>query len=236
MITVKDRKSFITAIVVGIFQFVWFYSVVYYTFNHDILISQNIVTWDNITIKFIEDYCVMLLFPTIIIILNKNHLSDFKLCWDSKKEIFFLVIVVIILFLLHNNFTVTGVYKIYFYVVVVAFGEEFIYRGFLYNKLKDNSKLLAIILSGILWGITHAILPSIIHNVGIGELLLSMCDQIGGGIIMGWCFIYIQEKSKTLWIPILIHAILDYTVGSVGTFIAIGAFIYFRLKSKHQLQ
>ena len=34
--------------------------------------------------------------------------------------------------------------------------EEVIYRGFLYNKLKGNSKVMAIILNGILWGIMHA--------------------------------------------------------------------------------
>lgn len=77
-------------------------------------------------------------------------------------------------------------------------------------------------------------MPSILNNSSIGQFLLSMSNEIGSGILMGWYFIYIQEKSKTLWIPILIHAILDYTVGEIGSITAIGMFFYFLFKSKQE--
>ena len=184
--------------------------------------------------KFLEDYAAMLLLPTILIIMNRKHLSDFGLCYKSKKEIFSLLVVMIVLFILHNDFTIKGFYPMFFYLVVVGFGEEFIYRGFIYNRLKCNSKVMAIILSGILWGITHAIMPSLLSNTDSYKSLLSMWDEIGGFIIMGWYFIYLQEKSKTLWIPILVHAILDYTVGPIGFLTAIGTLIYYLVKSKRQ--
>ncbi|WP_209511333.1 CPBP family intramembrane glutamic endopeptidase [Sedimentibacter acidaminivorans] len=40
-------------------------------------------------------------------------------------------------------------------MVVVSFGEEFIYRGYIYNKLKEKSVIRAMIISGILWGVGH---------------------------------------------------------------------------------
>lgn len=140
----------------------------------------------------------------------------------------------IILFFLHKDFTITGLYLFFFYLIITGFGEEFIFRGYIYNRLKVNSRVLAIILSGILWGIGHAILPSVVSHASIIHLLLSMSKEIGGGIICGWYFIYLQEESNTLWIPILVHAILDYTIGFIGIFTAIIIFIYFILKSRRQ--
>ncbi|NMF07782.1 CPBP family intramembrane glutamic endopeptidase [Clostridium beijerinckii] len=230
----EGRKYFIITLVLWSFQFALLYISIYLAFKNNILISQNNVTWNNIALKFLNDYFSMLLLPSILIIANRRNLKDFGLCYESKKESLALLMIMLLLFILHNDFTITGVYKFFFYLVVVAFGEEFIFRGFVYNRLKCNSTTVAIILSGILWGTLHAIMPSILNNSSIGQLLLSMSNEIGSGILMGWYFIYIQEKSKTLWIPILIHAILDYTVGGIGSITAIGMFFYFLFKSKQE--
>lgn len=231
----KDEKYIVIPMAVGIFEFAWLYIIMNFFIKNNMLIKLGNITWDNIIMRFVGDYCVMLLLPTILIIIGRKHLSDYGLCFESKKETFFLLGVMIIFFFLHNDFTITGLYKFFFFLVVVGFGEEFIYRGFLYNKLKDNSKVMAIILSGVLWGICHAILPSLLNNLDTSQFLSGMCSEIGGGIAMGCYFIYLQEKSKTLWIPILIHAILDYSFGYIGVYIAIGAFFYFMFKAKVQI-
>lgn len=228
----REEKQFITTIAVGVIALVWFYIVTYFVFNNNMLISINSVTWDNILIKLVDDYSSILFISTILLILNKKNLKDFHLCFTSQKEIFVLIVVMIILFFLHNDFTIGGFYKFFFYLVIISFGEEFLFRGFIYNRLKSKSEVIAIILSGIIWGIGHAILPSILTNAGIGHLLLSMCYEIGGGVVSGWYFIYIQEKSGSLWIPVLIHAILDYSVSYIGVFVAVITFAYFILKSK----
>lgn len=235
MIVYDGRKYFIIPLVLGSIQFALLYISIYLAFKNNMLISQNNVTWNNIAVKFLNDYFSMLLLPSILIIANRRNLKDFGLCYESKKESFVLLVIMLLLFILHNDFTITGFYKFFFYLVVVAFGEEFIFRGFLYNRLKCNSKTVAIVLSGILWGISHAIMPYILNNSTIGQLLLSMSNEIVGGILMGWYFIFIQEKSKTLWIPILIHAILDYTVCGIGIITAIGTFLYFLIKSKQEV-
>ncbi len=228
----RTKRFLIVPITVGIIEFVWLYFASKTFFNNNILISINNVNWDNICIKFLSDFLTMLLLPLIIIIINGKYLNDFRLCIKNQYEILILLGVMIILFFLHNDYNIRGFYKFFFYLFVVAFGEEFIYRGYLYNKIKVKSKVLAIILSGILWGIPHALLPSIVSEVNISLFLLSLCSEIGMGIVMGWYFIYLQEKSKTLWIPILVHAILDYTVGIIGIIVAIVIFIYFLMKSQ----
>lgn len=229
------RKYFIIPLVLGSFQFALLYISIYLAFKNNVLISQNNVTWNNIHTKFLIDYLSMLLLPSILIIANRRNLKAFRLCYESKKESFTLLVIMFLLFILHNDFSITGTYKFFFYLVVIAFGEEFIFRGFLYNRLKSHSKAAGIILSGILWGIGHAIMPSILNNSSLVQPLLSMSNGIGGGILMGWYFIYLQEKSKTLWIPILVHAILDYSVGGIGILISIGTFLYFLFKSKQEV-
>lgn len=229
----RQKKQFPFAIAVGVMELVWFYIVSNFLVNNNMLISKDSVTWDNILIKFIYDYSVMLFIPTILLIINKKNLKDFNLYLESKKEIFLLIAVMIAFFILHSDFTIGGFYKFFFYIVVVSFGEEFLYRGFVYNRLKVKSEVMAIILSGALWGIAHAILPSIQSNKDIIQMLFAMRNEVFGGILSGWYFIYLQEKSKTLWYPVLIHAILDYSVSFFGVLVAVIAFIHLRIKSKN---
>ncbi len=228
----RDGKQFLSATAVGVIALVWFYIVSSYFFNNNLLISINSVTWDNILIKLADDYSAMLFIPTTIIIINRKNLKDFNLCLESKKEIYFLILVMFTFFILHNDFTIMGFYKFFFYLVVVSFGEEFLFRGFVYNRLKIKSEVIAIILSGMLWGIAHAILPSIQSNKDIIQILFAMRVEVFGGILSGWYFIYLKEKSKTLWFPVLIHALLDYSFSFLGVLVAVSAFIHLKIKSK----
>ena len=228
----REKKQFLSAIAVGVMALIWFYMVSSYFFNNNLLISINSVTWDNILIKLADDYSAMLFIPTIIIIINRNNLKDFNLCLENKKQIYFLILVMITFFILHNDFSIRGFYKFFFYLVVVSFGEEFLFRGFVYNRLKIKSEVIAIILSGMLWGVAHAILPSIQSNKDIIQMLFAMRNEVFGGILSGWYFIYLQEKSKTLWFPVLIHALLDYSFSFWGALVAVVAFIYLKMKSK----
>lgn len=231
----EKMKFLILPVTAGILALVLTYLISYYAYNNNILIGANDVTWNTVLNKFICDYLVMLLIPSIILIANKKNLHEFRLCFNSKYEILFLSGIMLVLFFLHGNFTVSGLYSFFFYLIVVAFGEEFIFRGFIYNRIKYKSKVWAIIVSGILWGVGHAILPAVIWDYSMIQLLIVICSQIGGGILMGWYFIYLQEKSKTLWIPVLVHAILDYTVGGIGIITAIFVFAYFFLNSRRGL-
>ncbi len=230
MQTFKEEKSIIIPVLIGIGHLIWFYFLSRVFYNNNMLFKINNVTWDNILNKFADDYLVMLLLPTLIIIFSRKNLRDYKLNYNSKITIHVLAVILIVFFFLHNDYSITGVYKFFFYLVVVSFAEEFIYRGYIYNRLKEKSKIKAIIISGVLWGVGHAILPSMLNN---SDIFKGMLYEIGVGIIIGWYFIYLQERSGTLWIPIIIHAMLDYTYLFFGQLIAVIMLIYFIKSSKY---
>ena len=226
----KKDKSCIIPVIVGIGYLLWFYfrSLVFYSNN--MLVKVNDVTWDNILIKLADDYIVMLLLPTIIMILNIKNLKAFKLNYCSGTVIKVLLIILIIFFFLHNDYSISGVYKFFFYLIFVSFGEEFIFRGYIYNSLKGKSKVKAVLISGILWGAAHGILPTVLNH---SSIIKNMINEIGGGITTGLFFIYLQEKSGTLWVPVLIHALLDYSYLFFGQLIAIVILIYYIMTSKY---
>lgn len=78
-------------------------------------------------------------------------------------------------------------------VVVVPIFEEILFRGLIFNKLKDNMNIyLALVVQAVLFGIFHM---NIIQ--GIYTFILA--------IIIGLTFIWL----KSIWAPIIIHAIFN---------------------------
>lgn len=194
--------------------------------DKSMLISINDVDFNNIGKKLIQDFIIMLFIPFTLVVIYRKRLMEFKLQFKHTYLQYILIAIMLALFLLHRDFTIKGYYEFFLYLFVVSFGEELIFRGYVYNELLKHNKLFAIIISGLFWGITHAILPGILAENGLGEIGLTMLSEIIGGIVLGYYFIYILEKSKSLFIPIFIHAILNYSVGGIGLITAIGTWLY----------
>ncbi|MBU5314631.1 hypothetical protein KQI38_21640 [Tissierella carlieri] len=70
---------------------------------------------------------------------------------------------------------------------------------------------------------------------GLKQIGIRMLSEIGGRIVAGYYFIYLLEKSKSLFIPVFVHAILDYTVGGIGVLTAIGTGVYFFILDRKKL-
>jgi membrane protease YdiL (CAAX protease family) len=212
----------------------YFYVVNRYFVENNMLISVNNITINNVGVKIIYDFCIMLLFPLVLIVIYRKKLIEFNLRFQNTYLQYILIAIMVLLFILHKDFTIGGLYKFFFYLVVVAFGEEFIFRGYVYNKLKSK-KILAIIVSGLFFGIMHAILPGVIAGKSISQIGINMLNEIGGGIVIGYFFIYLQEKSKSLIIPVFVHAILDYTIGYIGIITAAGTGIYLLIQDRKKM-
>ena len=91
--------------------------------------------------------------------------------------------------------------EIPFYVVLICTGilgpilEEILFRGIVYNKLKEfNTNMAAIIICSILFGVFHMDIINGIYGFGISFML-----------------IYLYEKHNTLYAPILLHITLNIT-------------------------
>lgn len=221
-------------IIISLFYTIYFYVVVKFIIEFNMLIRLNNITLSNLGTKFISDFLVTLLVPLILAVIYRKKLLKFKLQFKHTYLQYILITIMILLFLLNGDFTIRGLYKFFFYLVMVGFAEEFLFRGYVYNELLIHNKLLAVIVSGFFWGILHAILPGLLAGEALGQIGIRMLSHIGGAIVSGYYFIYLLEKSKSLFIPVFVHAILDYSVGGIGVLTAIGTGVYlFKLDRKN---
>lgn len=61
-----------------------------------------------------------------------------------------LLLLYLVMFVGNQDFTLKGYYQAFFYLGVVAFSEEVIFRGYLYGKIeKEYGFLSGVIISGI---------------------------------------------------------------------------------------
>ncbi len=99
-------------------------------------------------------------------------------------------------------------YQWIYYGVFIALFEELIFRAVL-PLLFEESKLPAWcvwVLPGLLWGLMHSVLP-VMRDGFSPELLMSSLGYVGAACAFYW----LRCWSGTLWLPVLIHAALDFT-------------------------
>ena len=94
------------------------------------------------------------------------------------------------------------------YYIGVAIVEELYVRGLLLNFIeklgykKKNNTIIAIILSSVIFGLGH------IFGV-LGQPILIIITKVVWTIAMGMYFGVIYKKTNNLWLPIIIHFIID---------------------------
>ncbi len=67
---------------------------------------------------------------------------------------------------------------------------------------------MAVVISGILFGAAHSIMPAILNDYTLLEIIRSIFSNLlGQGILISGVFALLYKKSNTLFVPILIHAI-----------------------------
>lgn len=115
------------------------------------------------------------------------------------------------------------------YYIGVATIEELYVRGLLLNLIeklchkKKNNTNTAIILSSVIFGIGH------ILGV-LGQPILIIITKVVWTIAMGLYFGAIYKKANNLWLPIILHFIIDvcalpYCFTSVSTYPSISLYI-----------
>lgn len=111
----------------------------------------------------------------------------------------------ITLFYVNNLFNFTNMFEISsipIIVQIICSGicgpilEELLFRGIVYNKLKEfNSSMKSIILASLIFGLFHNNIINAIYAFGVSFIL-----------------IYLYEKYRTLKAPILMHIALNTTI------------------------
>lgn len=163
-------------------------------------------------------YWLIALIPIIVMFVNKDKLVEYGF---SKDKIKFQIIVgfligiamsVILTLLPHlfglGEYVDSGkryqylwqfIYEFFYCIFAVGFVEEFVFRGFVYKKIKNISQkdIIAIIASSVLFGMFHLFSGNII------QMLMTAC--IGAF----FCFCRLNVKNCSTLSLIIAHGVYD---------------------------
>ena len=209
---IEKLKNISFPVIITLVYIGFFYFCVSFYVDKELLLSIRELSSINVGPRFILDFIASLLVIIVILVktlVRKRPLSDFGLTVELPVITAILLVIYAGLFFYNGDFSLIGFYTAFFYLVIVAFSEEFVFRGFLFTSVnREYNFWVAAITSGLLWGAAHAVVPIVIHG---GDIVASVLNELGGGIAAGTGFAFLYKKSRTLFVPVLIHAILDYS-------------------------
>jgi len=145
----------------------------------------------------------------IVLIIKLKGVSYYGLSKVSnlKKYLYFIPLALIISVNLWTGINITNTpNEIIFYILTminVGFIEEIIFRGFLFKMMAKTNVKSAIIVSSITFGIGHIV------NLLNGADLISTLLQICYAISIGYLFVIIFYKSKSLIPCIITHSLVN---------------------------
>ena len=209
----NKKKEWISLIVGFLGAMLGLYGVV--AFNQFVLISLPLGLR---MISMILIYWLIALLPIIVMSVNKDKLVNYG--FGKDKMIFQIIVGVLIgiamSFILtliphlfgFGEYVDSGkryrylwqfIYEFFYCIFAVAFVEEFVFRGFVYAKIKNISQkdMIAIIGSSILFGLFHLFGGNII------QMLMTAC--IGAF----FCFCRLKVKNCSTLSLIIGHGIYD---------------------------
>ena len=102
---------------------------------------------------------------------------------------------------------------ILYYLVVIAFSEEFVTRDACTWFLRDSSWPLRYLLPNGIFALLHLFLYAEWGEIG-AEVLIRFftTGTFFGYVSMGCLFQLFKEKSGSIWLPVLLHGLMDYSV------------------------
>ena len=163
-------------------------------------------------------YWLIALIPIIIMLVNKDNLVNYGF---SKDKIIFQIIVgvligiamsILLTLIPHlfgfGEYVDNGkrykylwqfIYEFFYCIFAIGLVEEFVFRGFVYKKVKSISQkdIIAIIGSSVLFGVIHLFSGNII------QMLMTVC------IGVFFCFCRLKVKNCSTLSLIISHGIYD---------------------------
>lgn len=176
-----------------------------------IYILTNSYCMQNFTLTSYKTLLVNILLTLIIIIIILTSKLTKYYCLNRfpnpKKYLYFIPLIFLISINLWNgiNFNNTPTEIIFYMLSMLCIGflEEIIFRGFLYQMMAKDSEKSAIIVTSLTFGIGHII------NLFNGADLIPTLFQVCYAISIGFLFVTILRKSKSLWPCIITHSLTN---------------------------
>lgn len=168
--------------------------------------------------SLIVSMAAILVILIFFIILRKNFVSEMYLKISEKKQkitVFILTAVLLavtVFCLITKADKITILYNLLYYTVFIALEEELLVRGVCVYLLKDESNYIRYLVPNILFAAMHLFSYANWGKITSVYVFSFITSQMLGLVLTGCIFQYLKEKSGTIWIPVLVHAILDYMV------------------------
>lgn len=143
----------------------------------------------------------------LMIILKRTSYYGLKKVTNKKKYLYFIPLLLIVSVNLWSGININNSAKeIIFHILTminVGFIEEIIFRGFLFKMMEKNNLKRATIVSSVTFGIGHIV------NLLNGADLIPTLMQICYAIAIGYVFVTIFYKSKSLIPCIITHSLIN---------------------------
>lgn len=155
----------------------------------------------------------LLLTIAIVLFVTKNGLVEYYgLCkgsYQAKSYFYYIPLVVISLvnvwFGVAWNYSAVETALYAASMLLVGFLEEMVFRGFLFKAMCRKNVKSAIIVSSLTFGIGHFV--NLLNGSGAG--LLETGCQIVYAVSIGYLFVTLFYKGKSLWPCIVSHGVLN---------------------------
>ncbi|MGF7143588.1 membrane protease YdiL (CAAX protease family) [Anaerotaenia torta] len=200
MITSKNLRSILFPLILIMVYLVFLYAFIDYKWKNGFLIRLQDVSSVNIGTKLLCDFFSGLL-PVLIVLLviaiQKTPLKKVGITLHSPILIGALFAIYLVMFFINGDFTIKGFYAAFFYLVIVAFSEEFLFRGYLFTRIdKEFGFWKAVVISGVLFGAAHAFMPAIVNNYDTKTFIITIASNLlGQGIIGSAMFAALYKKT-----------------------------------------
>lgn len=175
-------------------------------------------TGDNIStdigiLKIATLPILIILSVILFLFVKRNGLSEkYGLCKSeipASKMLFYIPLVILLTANLWHGITMNvSLLETVLYILsmlCVGFLEEMIFRGFLFNAMAKEGMKSAIIVSSLTFGIGHIV--NLFNGSGM-ELLANLL-QVIYAVAIGFAFVMIYYKTKSLVLCILTHGIFN---------------------------
>lgn len=95
--------------------------------------------------------------------------------------------------------------------IVIAFGEEYGWRGFLQGELIKLGRVRGVLAVGITWGLWHAPIIAMGYNYP-GYPVIGIFLMIAFCVVTGFVLGYAVLKTGSIWLSAFLHALTNQTV------------------------
>lgn len=158
-------------------------------------------------IGFVVNTILSVSLIVIILALKRTSYYGLTKVKNFKKCLYFIPLILILTVNLWNGININNpASEIVLHILTminIGFIEEIIFRGFLFKMLAKNNVNSAIIVSALTFGIGHIV--NLLNGAELIPTLLQICYAVS----IGYLFVIIFHKSKSLIPCIITHSLMN---------------------------